>query len=442
MFRQYSVYIVCGIAALLLLMAAMVNGFPLVYSDTSTYLASGFELETPADRPITYGLFIRLTSFNGYSLWGTVFFQSFLLAFLVYKLFKTLNFRHTNIKTISVFIFVSFTTGVSWVSSQLIADIFTPMLILSWALILLNDNSKKWGYYLLLFFLTAMHISHLFMTTGICFILLLVRLNHSFSFHIPVRKLGFMLLSSAIAFPVFASSVSKYSNVFYVAKLDGSGLLKEILEDNCSTTDLKLCLYKDSLPNNTTDFIWKENSPLQKIGGYKEGKEELKKIKYLSFSQARYVKKMAKSSIADSWKQLFCFDIADGNGVFMEGTKLFERIKLYAGSDVTSYSNSRQQKGTLLKPGKFMMWFNATMLLALGTMFWFFVRGRLPKEVYLLILITLSGVVLNACICGSLSEVSNRFQCRVAWLVVFLAAILLMEAKKFKEPKNDLNEKK
>lgn len=64
------------VGAILLMIPAFINGYPIVYSDTGTYLASAFLLETPFDRPITYGLFIRLASVNGMSLWGVIFLQS------------------------------------------------------------------------------------------------------------------------------------------------------------------------------------------------------------------------------------------------------------------------------------------------------------------------------------------------------------------------------
>ena len=67
-------------ATLALLIAALWNGYPLVYSDTSAYLASGFLLETPIDRPITYGLFMRVCSLNGFSLGLVVLAQAMLLA--------------------------------------------------------------------------------------------------------------------------------------------------------------------------------------------------------------------------------------------------------------------------------------------------------------------------------------------------------------------------
>jgi hypothetical protein len=65
------------------MLAAFYNGYPLLYSDTSTYLASGFELQTPVDRPITNGIFLRIFSLNGLTLFAAAFFQSLLLSCLI-----------------------------------------------------------------------------------------------------------------------------------------------------------------------------------------------------------------------------------------------------------------------------------------------------------------------------------------------------------------------
>jgi hypothetical protein len=41
---------------------AIWNGYPLVFLDTGTYVASGFERFVPRDRPLAYGFFIRHSS--------------------------------------------------------------------------------------------------------------------------------------------------------------------------------------------------------------------------------------------------------------------------------------------------------------------------------------------------------------------------------------------
>ena len=63
--RLFSLLISLFPAIIMLLSAAFYNGFPLVYSDSGTYLNSGSEFFVPDDRPITYGLLIHFF-FDGF----------------------------------------------------------------------------------------------------------------------------------------------------------------------------------------------------------------------------------------------------------------------------------------------------------------------------------------------------------------------------------------
>ena len=71
------------LGSIVMLRLAFYNSFPFVYPDTGTYIRSGYELILPIDRPIFYGLFIRLLSFST-TLWNVVIFQSLITAYLIY----------------------------------------------------------------------------------------------------------------------------------------------------------------------------------------------------------------------------------------------------------------------------------------------------------------------------------------------------------------------
>ena len=74
----------------ILLAVALFNGYPLVYSDSGTYIKSGIEGFVPPDRPIIYGLFIAFFSFE-YSLWLVILAQNLLTAFVLFEVFKFLK---------------------------------------------------------------------------------------------------------------------------------------------------------------------------------------------------------------------------------------------------------------------------------------------------------------------------------------------------------------
>lgn len=55
--RNHLLYLVG--TAFLIIALAFFNRYPLVYSDTGTYIRSAFTLHPPVDRPIGYSLIIR-----------------------------------------------------------------------------------------------------------------------------------------------------------------------------------------------------------------------------------------------------------------------------------------------------------------------------------------------------------------------------------------------
>ncbi|HAV25679.1 MAG TPA: hypothetical protein DCX01_05840, partial [Bacteroidetes bacterium] len=112
------------LGALLLCIPAFYNGYPLVYSDTGTYIRSGMEMYVPSDRPIVYGLFIRFFSL-GYSLWFTVITQCIALSFVLHKLIKHTVPSISYAGILSIIAMLTAFTSVAWYSSQIMPDIFT-----------------------------------------------------------------------------------------------------------------------------------------------------------------------------------------------------------------------------------------------------------------------------------------------------------------------------
>ncbi|MBK6774919.1 MAG: hypothetical protein IPG74_03390 [Flavobacteriales bacterium] len=54
---------------------ALINGYPLVYSDSGTYIMNAFTLAQIEDRPIGYGLIIHAITWKA-TLWTVVLFKA------------------------------------------------------------------------------------------------------------------------------------------------------------------------------------------------------------------------------------------------------------------------------------------------------------------------------------------------------------------------------
>lgn len=414
------------IGAVVLMIDSFYNGYPLVYSDTSTYIATGFELETPFDRPITYGLFLRFASLNGLTLWGVIFFQALILSFLIFQLVKLIvgvkSFQKYGLIAI---IILSLFTGLSWTVSQIMPDVFTSIGLLSVVLILKGnyENRKLIIFYLIFFISVGMHMSHVLLFS---LIIILIFIFSKLFFKIDERRnankqLLSMLILSIAAIITMGSALSKSKHVFFMGSMVEQGILKQYLDENCNNSSYKLCTYKDSLPNNFNEFVWNKNSPLYKIG-WKESKKEFNQIITATLTQPKYIVLHIKQSLKMSFRQLLHFGIGDGNGVFLNGTLLFERISKYFPQEVNQYTHSKQSKSELNVVTPFNFFFPFFLLTTIICFLILLVIRKLSfkSPMNLLCFSFISLILLSAWDCGTFSMVADRFGSKLIWLIPFL----------------------
>jgi len=222
--------VIC-LGAVFLILFALYGNYPILTGDSGTYINSGFTLNVPVDRPIIYGLFLRLFSL-GQSLWLATFAQGLILAFLI------VQFVVGRIKNISpthlllLLLFVSIATIAGWHASQIMPDIFTPILFLALFNYFFNEQSRfsKAAYLMLIFVSVMMHNSHLIIFTLCCLLLILFLFNGKYKFF---RKKILALLLLCPASWLSMSSVnylgghgltpSPASHVFLMGKLVETG---------------------------------------------------------------------------------------------------------------------------------------------------------------------------------------------------------------------------
>jgi hypothetical protein len=425
---------------------ALYNGYPIVYSDTSTYIASGFELQTPIDRPITYGLFIRLTSFNGASLWPVIFFQSLILSHVIFLVLKQASTKKPFlIWGLIIVLFLSLFTGISWSSSQLIADIFTPIALLSLAVLLLGDIQKGTRIFLCVLYFVAisMHMSHilLFGLLLIGIYLLKKKLFKAGNIKIMQRRIVLLFALNLAVIFTMGSAISKSKDVFMMGAMVEQGIAKKYLDEYCGTKQYKLCAYKDSLPKTLNAFVWDTNGAFYKSGGWSsENRKEFNDIIFATYTKPKYIKLHIEASLFATLQQLVSFNIGDGNGKFSTGTLLFERIEKYAPGDIDRYSSSRQNKSEFLTISNWNKLYNIIILLSgVGLLLLLIIKRRkLQGQFNAMVFIFITAIVLNAWDTGTFSCVADRFGCKMMWLIPFMLVI----AFKSICPASSLNDKR
>lgn len=419
------------LALIIIIIAAIINGFPLWYPDTSTYVASGFELETPADRPIGYGIFIRLTSLNGASVWLVIVAQAIIIYYLLNLTFQYFFSNWTKLQTIIILTSLSLFSSFSFVTSQLISDIFSPIGAICLFHLFLNQILKKSdrNWLVSLYILSVvMHMSHIGINIILIFILSIFSkiLFNQFEFR---KSIGFVALTLMCLLSM-GSALGKSTHVFLMARLSENGILKKYLDENCDKKTYKICAFKDDLPGTANAFLWEEYSPVYHTGGWVDSKPEYVEIIKGTFSSWEYLVLHIKESFKTTKRQLQLFEIGDGNIAYREGTSLYERFQKYFPREFHQYKNSiiyRTDDQLMLDHFSKINsahYFFAIAALLLNFLFLFFHKNK-TDIFYWFVIFMLSTILVSDFLNASLVVNAHRFGAKVSWLLM-LSAILII----------------
>ena len=423
-------YITLAAGAIMLMIPALINGYPLVNSDTSTYISSGFTASTPWDRPITYGVLLYILSLGGTSMWFAVAMQGYIISWLVTLSVKNITGKDHYVLSFVTLLLLSTITSLSWVTSELIADMYTGVMLLCMALLLIGKETKsnRTLLYILFFVSVATHTSHLVYGTALLVLLLLT--HHKLFRHLPVRKtrnsLLIMLALSLSTIGIMGACMAKTKQMFMMGSLLDKGILKPALDDLCADTTYNICKYKDNLPADVNEFLWEDTSPMQQEGGWRATQPEYRHIINSILSKPGYLWMYTKISASYTFSQLVCFNIGDGNTGLPNGSNVSNTIAQYLPHESRSFLNSRQNttgiKQYLSVPNAIISIVTGLSVLLLGGLL-YFKRAVLPPAFYVLLAIVVLGILINAWSCATFSQVNGRYGCRVMWLLPLMAII-------------------
>ncbi|MES2836510.1 MAG: hypothetical protein V4667_03225 [Bacteroidota bacterium] len=409
------------------------NGYPLLYSDSGTYIVSSIELKPPVDRPIGYGLFINWITWKA-TLYTVPLFQNLILSFLIVRCCEL--FKLKKIIILFITIILSLITGISWYSNQIMPDIFTSILFLSSLLYLTDEKASRFEKTLSLLFIFVALISHfsnlviLIITLTLLFIIgfksILLANKNKFKKLVAVITIAPLFLAFNHWKNDFGFVVSRSNNVFLTARLAETGILKKILDKKCIKKNYSLCACKDSLPNATAPFLWDyQNSPLYtKSGGWEKANVEYADFVKQIYSDKEIFFLFIKASFTATWQQLFEVNIGSGLSAYGENSAPFYPISAHLKKEYPNYINAKQQQSQfnfelLNSINKVVLVFSFTTLL-----FLFFVFKN-DKRVLFFLTAVFIICISNAAVTASLANVYDRLQARVLWLPVFFVLVFI-----------------
>ena len=414
---------------------------------TAIPLNAPFDKAVLSGRSIYYGALLYLGQVSGH-FWLSVFIQGAIFLYLSYTLAITCL-------GLSFPAFASVTTGillltpVSFFVSFLMPDIFASYLVLATiALTVFWDRLSKRklvAVSAIILYSVLTHISHLLLLIFLTFIFGLVsiidRRKTIFSAAFPKQA---AILGTLIAFGILGELAFSYGvklatgayplrPPFVMARLieDGPGF--RYLQKNCATKPYVICNYLQKLPTGVNTFLWSKDP---KLGIFDV--VNLATRKALTAEQPSFV-----------W-DVFRFDPI---GVVADAAKNFMREIGRVGLPEFFFTEAKAKNFKHALPESYYAGLRHTHLvfhdwiltlgmayaaiynvsaaiLVLCLAFWQHIRSRsklsaLEKQRWPYILaLTITALICNAAICGSLSGPFSRYQTRIAWLPLFVICLL------------------
>jgi hypothetical protein len=431
----------------LLLWPALLNGYPIVFSDTGTYLSQAIHLYVGWDRPAFYSLFMVALHWT-LSTWPVVLAQAFAAVWMLDRVRQVFFPVLPRAALPLFFLVLALATGLPWLISRLMPDLFTPLLVLALAILLLVPERLSARQNLVLSLaavaMTAVHQSNVPLAIGL--LVVLMPLRGWLGAAVPLGTVGLLRLAAipVLALAALAAvnlaahgkfSPSPFGNVFLLARViyDGPGM--RALERECPRADWRLCGQLGRFPDNSDDFLWLEDSPLNRVGGAKMITAEATAIIIAALRAEPWAE--ASAVLDNAVQQLRLFSPGDGLHAW-PATVTPWIARDFPAFERRGYEDARQNRGALAVPGWIETADRFSAVFGIAGLFGVFLwelfrrspRARSPRVG--LCAAVLLAVLGNAVITGGLSGPHDRYQSRVIWLPA--AILLLLLADRLAQP--------
>jgi hypothetical protein len=424
---------------------ALLNGHPLLFDDTLTYLLDGMNLvrlKQPDNyRPVFYGLTIWFLHLEK-TLWPVVFAQGLVVAHLIWLTLRVQAIELRPAAFLGLIVLLAVATPVSWYVAHILPDVFLGVLILGTYLLgFCRDRLSRAETVYLFVLVTASICFHLtymvcaFVMTAACAIVWIVspRLRPIAR---PVLLIGAFALALAAIYS-FNLVVNKRLSLMpnrqpplLLSRMLVDGESKAYLRAVCPQRSYALCPYLNQLPENSDEFLWRF---LPKLTASKPEfgyivRNEQKSI--IIGTVLTFPAWTARSFISNALRQLVTFDSA---AWFYKDSRrwLLDQFPFAA----TGYLGSLQDRGFLSvrAMGSVNRFHTAVIVISLLAAVYFGIRcvSAVEFRPVVLALVVALGLVANAFVCGALSGVYGRFEGRGIWLIPFCAVILGLGAVAF-----------
>jgi len=429
---------------ILLLAPAIYNGFPLMFPDTAAYMKVAYGHFWTLDRSGFYGLFTKPIAFllpGEAGLWVIVLIQCGIISAILISTARRVAPSASHFQILIAILAACLLTSLPWHSAQLMPDAFAgPLVLLTW--VAATRDLHRPGTALLWLatgFLTLLHYTFIGIAacTAITTLALSGFLGVSFSQILKRAGAAGMMLLSAICAHVAANgllfdrwAVAPTQSWFLFARLNEDGLITVWLDRHCGKdAPQPLCEIKGSLPKDSQALLWSNGSPLYphihgQIGSseYWRWIEMLGRANYGSIADQPL--RFAANAIDATARQLGAYAVLDDECPRECGS---QAMMTFNPALADGIKNSRQLRDTLPKHLiRGIVGTSTTIALVLLIPFAWMARRNRDREAITLLSVVVVSLVANAAMAGALSDVHDRYQSRIIWLVPFVEILLVV----------------
>ncbi|HEX2711865.1 MAG TPA: hypothetical protein VHM88_06530 [Candidatus Acidoferrales bacterium] len=431
-----------GIAAVVMTWPALYNRYPLLYPDSVSYLGDGWRVARALFlhkfsgyyglRSPLYSLGILPLHWN-ITPWPIVAFNAFLMSYVLWLLVRSLLPRRTLVNFLGLVIPLSLLTGLGWLVGWIMPDILGPVLYLSFYLLVFAKEAlsptERLALALIAWWAVASHATHLLLAGALCVVLIAVLAVQEHAARRSLQAVGpvvMIVLVAALAqvalneYLYGQPSLNGERPPFLLARVIADGPGKRYLEQHCGELRLAICAHVRDLPDNTDDFLWGDhawNSP--------EQEEQLRheEMAVVLGSLRAYPREELFAAAHHFWRQLLNY----GLWSYDPNQWTSENIDISLPGSRVRYLRSRQAQGMLHEQlfSSLQDWTLIASLLVIVAWTLFARRWWSRRLVGLTAIITFI-VVANAAVTGNLSNVEDRYQASVIWLVPLLAGVFIL----------------
>ncbi len=431
-YRRRALWALVTLCCVALLIApAAWNGFALLQYDTGGYLAAWTESRLAINRSVPYG--IMLAAGRHPDFWPVLIVQSALTVWVLALTLRAHKLGNRPLTLLAVVAALSLLTTLPWLTAILLTDIFAGLGVLALYLLLLRDESLKPAERIGLIALATVAAATHSATLAVMLALTIVAVIIS-----PLRRgriAPVRVARAALALVIGAGLV--LATDFLVAgklvwtpggpalsfgRMLQDGIVEKYLDDHCPDPALRLCPYKNKLPDDADDFFWGEGV-FDTLGRFDGLNDEMRRIAFASF--ADYPLLQLKSVLEETGTQLLRIDT--GAGVVNWIWDTYETIKSVAPEAVPAMQAARQQRSgidfsdinRLQVPLAYLAMALLPIIAFVGLRRQRFAEiGELAASVAL-------AILANAAVFGTLATAHNRYGARIVWLAPLVALIAL-----------------